>query len=139
MAKNWEVDAKADHIGTKLTFDNGDGWGLKYNMVWDSLLGYNIFSDEVKKNEIKVYTEKMNKYGVPLDSRAEFTKIDWLMWSTKIYDDKEYFDKVCKSVADMINETTDRVPLTDWYYTTTGEYRAFINRTVVGGLFINLL
>ena len=139
MAKNWEVDAKADHAGTKLTFDNGEGWSLKYNMVWDNLLGYNIFSDEVKKNEIKVYTEKMNRYGVPLDSRALFTKIDWLMWSTKIWDDKEYFDKVCKSIADMINETTDRVPLTDWYYTTTGEYRAFVNRTVVGGLFINLI
>ena len=139
MAKNWEVDAKADHVGTRLTFDKADSWSLKYNIVWDSILGYNIFSDEVKKNEIKVYTEKMNRYGVPLDSRALFTKIDWLMWSTKIWDDKEYFDKVCKSIADMINETTDRVPLTDWYYTTTGEYRAFINRTVVGGLFINLI
>ena len=139
MAKNWEVDAKADHVGTRLTFDKADSWSLKYNIVWDSILGYNIFSDEVKKNEIKLYTEKMNRYGVPLDSRALFTKIDWLMWSTKIWDDKEYFDKVCKSIADMINETTDRVPLTDWYYTTTGEYRAFINRTVVGGLFINLI
>jgi len=139
MAKNWEIDAKADHVGTKLTFDNGNGWSMKYNMVWDNILGYKIFTDEVKKNEIKVYTEKMNRYGVPLDSRALFTKIDWLMWSTRIWDDKEYFDKVCKSITNMINETTDRVPLTDWYYTDTAEYRAFINRTVVGGLFINLL
>ncbi len=138
-AKNWERDAKADHVGTRLTFDTPDTWSLKYNIVWDNLLGYKIFSDEVKKNEIKVYTEKMNKYGVPLDSRDEYTKIDWLMWSTCIWDDKEYFEKVCKCITDMINETSDRVPVTDWYYTTNADCRAFINRTVVGGLFINLL
>lgn len=138
-AKNWEKDAKADHVGTRLTFDKGESWSMKYNIVWDNLLGYGIFSDEVKKNEIKVYTERMNRYGVPLDSRATFTKIDWLMWSTCIWDDKEYFDKVCKAITNMLNESTDRVPMTDLYYTTTAEYRAFINRTVVGGLFINLL
>ena len=138
-AENWEKDAKADHAGTRLTFDKADTWSLKYNMVWDNLLGYNLFSDEVKKNEIKVYTEKMNKYGVPLDSRADYTKIDWLMWSTCICDDKEYFDKVCKCIADTINETSDRVPVSDWYYTTNADYRSFINRTVVGGLFINLI
>lgn len=138
-AKNWEKDAKADHIGTRLTFDKGESWSMKYNIVWDNLLGYGIFSDEVKKNEIKVYAEKMNRYGVPLDSRATFTKIDWLMWSTCIWDDKEYFDQVCDAITNMLNETTDRVPMTDWYDTKTAEYRAFINRSVVGGLFINLL
>ena len=138
-AKNWEIDAKADHEGTRLTFDGADGWSLKYNIVWDSLLGYNLFSDEVKKNEIKVYMSKMNRYGVPLDSRSDYTKIDWLMWSTCIWKDKEYFDAVCQGMVNMVNETLDRVPLTDWYYTSTADYRAFRNRTVVGGLFINLL
>ena len=138
-AKQWEIDAKADHEGTRLTFDGGDGWSLKYNIVWDNFLGYNLFSDEVKKNEIKVYMSKMNRYGVPLDSRSDYTKIDWLMWSTCIWNDKDYFDAVCQSIVNMINETLDRVPLTDWYYTSTADYRAFRNRTVVGGLFINLL
>lgn len=138
-AQNWEKDAKADHAGTRLTFDKAESWSMKYNMVWDNLLGYGIFSDEVKKNEIRVYAEKMNRYGVPLDSRASFTKIDWLMWSTCIWEDKEYFHKVCEAIANMLNETTDRVPMTDWYDTKTAEYKAFINRSVVGGLFINLL
>ena len=138
-AKQWEFDAKADHEGTRLTFDGADTWSLKYNIVWDSLLGYNIFSDEVKKNEIKVYMSKMNRYGVPLDSRADYTKIDWLMWSTCIWKDTEYFDAVCQSIVNMINETLDRVPLTDLYYTSTADYWQFRNRSVVGGLFINLL
>ncbi len=138
-AKQWEMDAKAEHGGTRLTFDGAETWSLKYNIVWDNLLGYNIFSDDVKINEIKIYMSKMNRYGVPLDSRSDYTKIDWLMWSTRIWDDKEYFDAVCQSMINMINETLDRVPLTDWYYTSTADYRECRNRSVVGGLFIKLL
>ncbi len=138
-AKNWEKDAKAAHGGTRLSFDGENGWSLKYNIVWDTMLGYDLFSDEVKKNEIKVYTSHLNRYGVPLDNRSDYTKIDWLMWSTRIYDDKEYFDAVCQSIVNMINETPDRVPLTDWYYTSTAAFHSFRNRTVVGGLFINLI
>lgn len=138
-AKKWENDAKANHIGTRLTFTDGDTWSIKYNMVWDNILGFNLFSNEVKENEIKLYLSKFNKYGVPLDCRADYTKIDWLMWSTKITDNKEYFDKVCKSIVDFINETADRVPLPDWYYTTLPNYVHFKARSVVGGLFINLI
>lgn len=139
LAKRWEIDARASHVGTRLTFDSPDSWSLKYNMVWDNLLGFSLFSGRVKKNEITIYKEKMNEYGTPLDSRADFTKLDWLMWTTRLYDDKEYFGQVCHAISRMINETTDRVPMTDLYYTTNGECRTFINRSVVGGLFINLL
>ena len=138
-ATQWEKDAKADHLGTRLTFDGADGWSLKYNIVWDNILGYGLFSDEIKKNEIELYKTKLNRYGVPLDSRSDYTKIDWLMWSTRIFDDSEYFDRVCESIINMINETTDRAPLTDWYYTSTAAHRGFRARSVVGGLFINLI
>ena len=86
-----------------------------------------------------MYLSKLNRYGTPLDSRSDYTKLDWLMWSTCITDDKDYFDAVTESIVNMINETADRVPLTDWYYSSTADYRCFRNRTVVGGLFINLL
>ena len=81
----------------------------------------------------------MNRYGVPLDSRADYTKLDWYMWTTRIYDDKDYFDKVCESIVNMINETSDRVPLTDWHYTSTAQHILFQNRSTVGAMFINLL
>ena len=137
-AKKWEIDAKCE-LGTRLVFDREDTWSLKYNMVWDNLLGYGIFSDEVKKAEIELYKTKMNRYGVPLDSRANYSKIDWLLWSTCLYDDKEYFDMVCESVVNMINEAYDRVPLTDWYCTKTAIHHAFQARSVTGGLYINML
>ena len=139
LANRWEKDAKASHGATRLTFDNADGWSLKYNIVWDSMLGFNLFTDEVKKKEIEFYKTKLNRYGVPLDSRSDYTKLDWLVWSTLIYPDKEYFDLVCESIINMINETPDRVPLADWYYSSSADYCYFRNRSVVGGLFINLL
>jgi hypothetical protein len=138
-AKQWETDAKADHVGTRLTFDGADTWSLKYNVVWDSILGYGLFSDEMKKNEIALYKSKLNRYGVPLDNRSDLTKIDWLMWSSRIYDDGEYHKEICKTIVNMINETLDRVPLTDLYFTSTADWYSFRARSVVGGLFINLI
>ena len=138
-ATQWENDAKSKNGATRLTFDLEDGWSLKYNIVWDKMLGFNIFSDKIKKAEVELYKTKINRYGVPLDSRSDYTKIDWLMWSTCIFDDKDYFNMVCESMVNMINETYDRVPLTDWYYSSTAKHVFFQNRSVVGGLFINLL
>lgn len=138
FAAKWEKEASDDN-GTLLAFDAPGTWSLKYNIVWDNILGYNIFTQDVKKKEIELYKTKLNRYGVPLDSRKDYTKIDWLMWATKIYDDKEFFDAVCESMINMMTETGDRVPMTDWYCTKSAVHHSFQNRTVVGGLFINLI
>jgi hypothetical protein len=138
-AKRWEKDAKASHGATRLVFGADDGWSLKYNIVWDDLLGYKLFSDACKEKETAHYMTKLNRYGVPLDSREDYTKIDWLMWSTVISENKEYFKAVCQSIVNMLGETPDRVPMADWYYTSSADFRRFRARSVVGGLFINLL
>ncbi len=138
-AKRWEKDAKASHGATRLVFGADDGWSLKYNIVWDDLLGYKLFSDACKEKETAHYKTKLNRYGVPLDSREDYTKIDWLMWSTVISENKEYFQAVCQSIVNMLGETPDRVPMADWYYTSSADFRRFRARSVVGGLFINLL
>lgn len=138
MAERWVKDAKAD-TATRLVFDKEDGWSMKYNMVWDRIFDLGLFGKEVYRGEIAKYTEKMNKYGVPLDSRSTYTKLDWMAWTTVLTDDKKYCDAVYASIRRMVEETTDRVPLTDWYYTDTARQCNFQNRTVLGGFFINLL
>ena len=90
----------------------------------------------------------MFKYGIQLDSRSTIAKNDWIMWAAVLSDDKQYRDKIIHSLWNMINETKQRVPLTDRFDAATGEQIAklksdvvygFSNRTVVGGFAILLL
>ncbi len=138
FAREWEKTAfEGDHY--KLAFDAENSWSLKYNMVWDRLLGLDVFDKKVIDTEIKYYLTKVNEYGIPLDVRSDYTKSDWQMWTTVLSDNKEYLDAVVNSMYTMLENTRDRVPFTDWYLTSTPYMKGFQNRTVQGGLFINLL
>ena len=137
-ARQWEKNAfEVDHY--RLAFDKEGSWSLKYNMVWDRIFGWNLFSDVVYKAETDYYLKQIKKYGVPLDSRSDYTKSDWLIWTLRLTDDKEYRERVIESLWNMLNETPDRVPFTDWYFASTSRKRGFQNRTVQGGLFIPLI
>jgi hypothetical protein len=37
------------------------------------------------------------------------------------------------------NETVDRIPMSDWYFTHAPHHRGFRARSVVGGYFIKML
>ncbi|MBQ8893314.1 MAG: DUF4965 domain-containing protein [Clostridia bacterium] len=139
FASLWEKGASTgDH--TRLAFDQEDSWSIKYNMVWDNLLNLHIYSDETKKNELAYYKKMANKYGLPLDNRSDYTKSDWQLWSVMLDEtDQEYFNMIVDRMWDFLNETVDRVPFTDWYFTSKAIHRGFQNRTVQGGLFIKLL
>lgn len=138
FAADWLVAAK-DEGHTRLAFDKPGTWSLKYNLVWDRILGLNLFPKSLIESELKWYESKMNAGGVPLDNRADFTKTDWVMWVAAMIDDKPRFTRWCESVIKMLNETKDRVPFTDWYETKTFATRGMFSRSVIGGVFMPLL
>ncbi|MFB5761283.1 glutaminase family protein [Paenibacillus medicaginis] len=139
MAKEWVSMADAgDHY--KLTFDSGpETWSMKYNLVWDHLLDFNLFPQEVAAKELQYYRNKQNRFGLPLDSRDTYTKSDWLVWCASMSSTQEEFESLITPLWDFMNQTIARVPLTDWYDTITTEQKNFQNRSVVGGFFIYLL
>lgn len=140
MADRWCQEAKRScGDGWRLTFDRDDSWSMKYNIIWDRLLGLNLFDGSVTVGEVALYREKMNRYGVPLDSRADYTKIDWMAWTTVMTDDKEYTQSVYTAARRMVEESADRVPVTDWYDTVDARQMNFQARSVLGGFYINLL
>lgn len=138
LAAKWEKEAKAARR-YKLAFDQNDTWSLKYNMIWDKLFGLNLFSKNVYKSEVKWYIENQNKYGIPLDSRSDYTKADWLVWAAALSDNLADFERIVSPLWTFVNETKSRVPFTDWYMTSTGYQVGFQNRSVIGGLFIKSL
>jgi hypothetical protein len=137
-AKRWVQMAK-DGEGTVLVFDKPGTWSQKYNLVWDRALGMKLFPQEVFDNEMKLYKSKMQRYGLPLDSRKTYTKLDWTVWTACLSGKKADFNAVMGPVFQWVNEGPSRVPLTDWYETTDGRTRGMYARTVVGGIWMPLL
>jgi hypothetical protein len=138
FAAKWVEMAKdGDHY--KLTFDQPGTWSQKYNLVWDKLLNLNLFSADVARAEIAYYLTKQNAYGLPLDSRRGYTKLDWIVWTATMAERKEDFEALIGPMHKFLNESKSRVPMTDWYETVEGVQRGFQARSVVGGVFIKML
>ena len=85
------------------------------------------------------YRAHQNRYGLPLDSRADYTKLDWLLYCACLTGKDDDFQALLSPVIDFLKESPSRVPMTDWYDTGNGAQVGFQARSVVGGLFIRLL
>ena len=138
FAELWKQKAsRGDH--TALVFNHTEGWSLKYNLVWDKLFGSKLFDEAFYESEIQWYIKKQNQYGVPLDSRRDYTKSDWILWTAAFTKDRKEREALIAPIASFLRDTGDRVPFSDWYDTVTARHYYFQNRTVQGGLFMPLL
>ena len=137
-AAHWvKVAADGDHF--RLAFDKPGTWSQKYNLVWDRILGLNVFPPSVAQMEVAHYKNVMQRYGVPLDSRTHLTKTDWSIWSATMADNKQDFEAIISPAYDYINQTTTRDPIADSYETDDIHSGGMHARPVVGGFFIKML
>lgn len=127
--KREEMANEGDHY--RLAFDRKNIWNQKYNIIWDKMWNLNIFSNNVIKKEIKYYLTKQNPYGLPLDSCKEYTQSDWVMWTAAMPSDQVTFDKLIDPLYKYVNETTTRVPISNWVHTDSGQWVGFKAHSVI--------
>lgn len=153
MAAKWQTMAlETDPVGGdhyRLAFDKPGTWSQKYNLVWDQILGLNLFPAKVRQTELAFYLKHLNKFGLPLDNRADYTKLDWSVWTATLAGKPaagsqsgnavDEFAAILAPIGLWINEGPSRVPLTDWYDTKNGREVGFQARSVVGGVYIKVL
>lgn len=139
MAKKW-VETAGNGDGTyRLAFDQPNTFSMKYNAVWDQLLGMDTFPEGTWEKELRSYLGRLNPYGMPLDNRAGYTKSDWTVWVASMMEKKEDFQTMIARLWDGYDQMPNRVPLGDWFETEDAWQVSFQNRTVQGGLYLKLL
>jgi len=143
MAARWETMARdGDHY--KLAFDKPGSWSQKYNLVWDQILDFKLFTPQVRQTELAFYLRHLNQFGLPLDNRADYTKLDWTIWTATLAGNgqpgsSDTFAALLAPLGRWVNQGPSRVPLTDWFDTVSGKQMGFQARSVVGGVFIKVL
>jgi hypothetical protein len=126
-----------DHF--RLAFDKPGTWSQKYNLVWDRVLGLGLFPAAVTAKEVAYYKKVQKPFGLPLDNRKDYTKLDWVTWTASLADSRQDWDALLGPACAFLSATPQRVPMTDWYWTTDARREGFQARSVVGGVFIKML
>ena len=148
FARQWiEMAQDGDHF--RMTFDAPGTWSQKYNLVWDKLLGLNLFPEAIARQEVAFYKKLLLPFGLPLDGRKPYTKLDWEVWCASLAESSVDFQALMSPVYEFVDKSPSRVPMADWYWATDGkqvQYRnrrgdeiGFQARPVVGGVFMKVL
>src|SRR5580704_3831897 len=138
MAAKWrDMALEGDHY--KLAFDQAGSWSQKYNLVWDRVLGLHLFSPQIIDQEVAFYLKHQNGFGLPLDNRKTYTKLDWIVWTATLSEKQSDFIALTDPLYKFMTESPTRVPLSDWFETTDGKQVGFQARSVVGGVYMKML
>jgi hypothetical protein len=135
LAGRWVREADdGDHF--RLAFDRQGSWSQKYNLVWDAILGLNLFPEDVLRKEMAFYRRALNRFGLPLDNRKDYAKIDWTVWTATLTGSRDDFEALVGPAYDYLYLTPDRVPVNDLYWTSAGREVGMHARPVVGAFFL---
>ena len=162
-----EFGISRDKTHAKLAYNWFGSWTTTYNLYADSLLCFHLedsthtisssissvdnqkpiskkpshhsgfVPQHIYQMQSDWYFAVRQKYGLPLDSRHQYTKTDWEFFAMSVAAPRVRAD-ILERVARWVNETTTDRPLTDLHETEgTGHFPGpnFFARPVIGGHF----
>ena len=115
---------------------DSDTAGLLYNVFGDKVLKLDFIPQRIYDMQSNFYPTVFMEYGVILDTRNTWTKVDWEMLCASVASPSTRA-KFIQTIATWIDQTTTNRAFTDLYNATTGGYPSpmFVARPVVGGTF----
>ena len=119
-------------------------WGLKYALVYDQILGTNLFGS-IMDDETACYLGKVNAYGVPMDARGNIGSVGYAYAAAAMMSDDAGWQAMTDPVWAYVNTTAARLPLNPFYNTETGESysldadRSFCASPMAGWLWTKVL
>lgn len=104
---------------TTLSYSQNKTSGILYNLYSDRLLNLSLVPQSVYDMQSAFYPTVELKYGIPLDTRHNYTKSDWEMWAAAIASESTK-KMLIHDLAKWINETPTQTACTDLYDTKNG-------------------
>ncbi len=139
LPQRW-VKAADDGDHFRLAFDKPGTWSQKYNLVWDRILGLNLFPAAVARKGDGLLPENAK----PIRPAARQPREPTPSWTGR--PGRRRSRKTARTLKPwsirciaFLNATPDRTPMTDWYETKTARQVGFDARPVVGGVFLQML
>lgn len=147
------LDAGADshfligYFGSQKDGGDHESWPMLYNALWLRLLGY----DTLLPNQTALlgqtrdwyHTNKLQEYGLPLNSRKLYTKDDWMTFLAATFYDgaapSAFSSALFERFFAWANATTSRQPISDWTNTDSATAVGFGARPVYGAMWAPML
>jgi hypothetical protein len=155
---SWRDNGADSHFMIGYVNSQGDGgdpnsWPMLYNALWLRLLGFNSLLPPMPAGGDYLLTQrdwyaanKLQQYGLPLNSRKLYTKDDWQTFLAATYYDtatppqpSAFSTTLFKAFYSWANGTTSRVPISDWINTDSPTSVGFQARPVMGALYAPVL
>lgn len=121
---------------------------MLYNLLWLRLFGFDSLlpnqASYIQRMGDWYQANKLENYGLPLNSRKLFTKDDWMTFLSATYFDatnkpSNFSNVLFDGLFRFANETSSREALSDWTNTDSNTAVGFTARPVYGAMYAPVL
>jgi hypothetical protein len=149
----WVSNGTSSHFtlgyrGTPGADGDPSSWPMIYNALWLRVLGLEDLLPQTYLDGMRDFyvNEKMQQYGLPLNSRKLYTKDDWMTFLAATYYTNDatpvpspFSTSLFDGLFRFANETNSREALSDWTNTDSPTAVGFTNRPVYGAMWAPML